>query len=1204
MRRTTFTRAGIGFAAMALITGSILAPVPAFAAAPGSVVLSSNFESGVAPWQGRGTASVATTHDGRDGTQGMLVTGRTAGWNGAETDLSSLIEAGSPYTVTAWVRLPAGAATTDAVLTVAETPEAYTQVSTPVAVNAGAWTELTGTYTRPAAATATELYIEATDATGDLLVDDVTVTGPPVTGPGGGGAGLGLNADFESGLGAWGVRGDGAATATLTQTDAHSGKGSALVTGRTQPWNGLQTDVSGILTAGTTYDVSAWVKMSPGAGTSDVRLSLERTSAGVTAYDTIATATGVSASGWTQVKAEFATPAAGTAILYFETVIGTASFLVDDIALSDASAVPVQTDIPSIKDEVPWPMGVAVDQRETSGPGETLVAKHYNQITPENDGKPSQVHPTENTYTFDAVDKLVDFAKAHDMRFYFHTLVWYQQTPDWFFQHTDGTPLTKTAADQDLLRARLKSDIDTIADHFRTKYGEFGTPGNPIVAVDVVNEAIDETQTDGLRHSQWFNILGESYLDSAYQDASAAFNKGAVDGPVKLMLNDFNTEQPAKRAAMLKIVQGMLARGLPLNGIGHQFHVQLGQDVAEMNQAIETFAPLGLTQAVTEFDVAIPGVVTQAKLIDQGYFYRDVFAMLRTHPDLFSVTVWGPYDSRSWLTSSPLPFDGNLQAKPAYYGIVDPSKLPPRIFSASAPQADIALGAGATVAPEWQLLSLTPIGDKSTAAFAARWSGDHLTTYATVKDATNDGAADSVTFFVGTKAVVVTRSGVAGSVVQEIPGGYRVVTQIPVAGLAVGATTPFDVRVADGSAGTVTSWNDKTNKQESGGALGVLTLKRALVSVDVPAGPAPKIDGVIDPEWATAATITTGVQVSGTGGATAKVRVLWSPGAVNLLYQVTDPTLDASSSNAYEQDSVEAFVSPDNNKGETFGPDDGQYRVSFQNRQSIAGDLTKIGDRLTSAATVVPGGYLVEMRIALGKEVTPATLIGLEVQVNDATAGVRTAVHSWADPTGNSYLDTSNWGVARLLAPPTPPITNVALPTIRGSATVGRMLEATPGTWSVKNPAVAYQWKRDGVVVAGATSARYVLVAADAGRKMTVTATVSVTGADPASATSKPVTVARLRSTTTGSVSPVLSFGGRGIGYTARVHVSGMSATGRVTVYADGRPIANAMLTAGADRVSVALPRLSPGVHVLTSRYSGTTAIADSVSFLSLVFVF
>lgn len=111
-----------------------------------------------------------------------------------------------------------------------------------------------------------------------------------------------------------------------------------------------------------------------------------------------------------------------------------------------------------------------------------------------------------------------------------------------------------------------------------------------------------------------------------------------------------------------------------------------------------------------------------------------------------------------------------------------------------------------------------------------------------------------------------------------------------------------------------------------------------------------------------------------------------------------------------------------------------------------------------------------------------------------------------------------------------------------------------------------------------------VLVAADAGRKMTVTATASVIGTEPASATSKPVTMAKLRSTTTGSVSPALSFGGRGIRYTARVHVSSMAATGRLTVYADGRPVGDAMLTAGADRVSVALPRLSPGVHVLTSR--------------------
>jgi endo-1,4-beta-xylanase len=42
------------------------------------------------------------------------------------------------------------------------------------------------------------------------------------------------------------------------------------------------------------------------------------------------------------------------------------------------------------------------------------------------------------------------------------------------------------------------------------------------------------------------------------------------------------------------------------------------------------------------------------------------------------------------------------------------------------------------------------------------------------------------------------------------------------------------------------------------------------------------------------------------------------------------------------------------------------------------------------------------------------TLLGFDLQVNDATAGARTAARTWNDPTGLSFRNTSRWGVVRL----------------------------------------------------------------------------------------------------------------------------------------------------------------------------------------------
>lgn len=56
-----------------------------------------------------------------------------------------------------------------------------------------------------------------------------------------------------------------------------------------------------------------------------------------------------------------------------------------------------------------------------------------------------------------------------------------------------------------------------------------------------------------------------------------------------------------------------------------------------------------------------------------------------------------------------------------------------------------------------------------------------------------------------------------------------------------------------------------------------------------------------------------------------------------------------------------------------------------------------------------------ELAIALS-DLSIGKVIGLELQINDGTDGVRTAVHTWHVPTGQFYQDTSRWGVARLVA--------------------------------------------------------------------------------------------------------------------------------------------------------------------------------------------
>ena len=260
-----------------------------------------------------------------------------------------------------------------------------------------------------------------------------------------------------------------------------------------------------------------------------------------------------------------------------------------------------------------------------------------------------------------------------------HTLQWHQQVPAWVFTDpATGQPMLPSPANHDLLLQRLRNHVTSVVTHF----------GDKIYAWDVVNEVIDENQPDCMRRSPWFNITGTDFMDTAFHAAREAA-PGAL-----LFINDFNTTIPAKRQCLFNVVAALQARGVPVDGVGHQMHDNLEfPSPQSMADTLDLFAGLGLTQHVTEMDVSIYtgsnntpianyDEIPAERFLRQGRHYRDFFRVFRAHADqLTSVTFWGLADDVTWLTSSgrvnaPLLFDDQLQHKLAYTGIVNPQDLP------------------------------------------------------------------------------------------------------------------------------------------------------------------------------------------------------------------------------------------------------------------------------------------------------------------------------------------------------------------------------------------------------------------------------------------------------------------------------------------------------------------------------------------------
>ncbi|ETK32345.1 endo-1,4-beta-xylanase [Microbispora sp. ATCC PTA-5024] len=984
----------------ALVAALLAAPwaqAPARAAAV--QVAAYDFEDGTAQgWGPRGGATVTVTRDAaHSGSSSLLVTGRTATWEGAS--ITTPFEKGVTYAVTAYARLVSGQPSSTIALTVQRTPDGgdttYERVAAGT-VTDGGWVELSGTYSFGADSTGLQLYAESSDATSQYYIDDVVVTSD--TDP----TRSGLATDFESGTAqGWSPR----ASATLTPTAdaAHGGGRSLAVTGRSASWDGPAISVLGKMAKGEKYTLSAWVRLGPDTPSGNLGLSIERHTNGTPSYERVAAPTAVPAGEWVHLTGTY-TLAYDVDFLsvYVESDSGTFPFYLDDFTLAYVAPKPIQTDIPSLKDEVPFTMGSAVTRPDTLGEHGRLLLKHFAQITPGNELKWDATEPSEGQFTFADGDYLVDYAVEHGLKVRGHTLAWHSQTPDWVFKDGDRD-LTASAADKALLLKRLENHVRTLVTRYKGK----------IATWDVVNEAVDENQPDGLRRSKWYQIAGLDFIRTAFRVAHEA------DPAAKLFINDYNTEFPRKRDALFALVKKLRAEGVPIDGVGHQLHLNIEQPPASsVEDTIAKFAKLGVDQQVTELDVSVYtdfvsmyDTVPAEVLALQGYRYKELFDVFRRHrSQISSVTVWGVSDDVSWLRSfpitrvnAPLPFDDDLQAKPAYWGVVDPSKLPPLVRKLEAPAGTVRVDGARDL--EWNLLPDAPIarvGDVS-AGFQARSAPSGLYVLAEVNDPTDD-RDDAVTFTVGGTAYQVKRGGAhprgVDAAVRRTPGGYRVEARLP-----SGSATATTVAVHDAHGRTDVTW------------AGALTFTPA-VKVTTAAHARPVVDGAADPVWAAAPEVRTATWIQGTSGATARVRALWHGGTLYVLARVTDPTLSAESPDPWQQDSVEIFVDPENGKTKGYGDDDGQYRIAFTGAQSFGGtfDAAGIKDNLTSAVKTVPGGYVIEAAITLPTvTLAPDALIGFDVQVNDATGAARTAAATWSDASGRGYLDTSHWGVLRLV---------------------------------------------------------------------------------------------------------------------------------------------------------------------------------------------
>ena len=244
---------------------------------------------------------------------------------------------------------------------------------------------------------------------------------------------------------------------------------------------------------------------------------------------------------------------------------------------------------------------------------------YWNQVTPENAGKWGSVEATRNTMNWAQLDIAYNYAKANNIKFKEHTLVWGAQYPTWL------TGLSASEA-----RAEVEEWMTLLAARYPDLW-----------AIDVVNEPVKTPMPASLKAGLGGDgSTGWDWVITSFQLARAKFPNA------KLFINEYGTENDANaRGQMLTIINLLKTRGL-IDGIGIQAHYFNLDNMtgAQMTTCLDAYAATGLDLYITELDIGGTPLTEAA----QSAKYQAVFPAIWTHASVKGVTLWGYIEGQTW----------------------------------------------------------------------------------------------------------------------------------------------------------------------------------------------------------------------------------------------------------------------------------------------------------------------------------------------------------------------------------------------------------------------------------------------------------------------------------------------------------------------------------------------------------------------------
>ncbi|WP_437729747.1 endo-1,4-beta-xylanase [Sorangium sp. So ce1335] len=267
----------------------------------------------------------------------------------------------------------------------------------------------------------------------------------------------------------------------------------------------------------------------------------------------------------------------------------------------------------------------------TGGQVRSDLARYWDQISPENEGKWGSVEPQRDVMNWAGMDRVRDYARQNGIPYKGHTLIWGAQQPGWLA----GLPQSEQRAEvEEWIRA------------FCQRYPD-------VAIIDVVNEPPPHTTP------VYMNALGGAG-SSGYDWIVQAFKWARQYCPnATLLLNDYNNiEYSSDNQNTINIVNRIRAAGAPIDGIGAQAHAAFSIPTSTVKGFLDRLAGTGLPVYITEYDIDLANDAQQLNVM------QSQFPMFYNHPSVKGITLWGYVSGQTWLSNSGLMSSGG-QMRPA-----------------------------------------------------------------------------------------------------------------------------------------------------------------------------------------------------------------------------------------------------------------------------------------------------------------------------------------------------------------------------------------------------------------------------------------------------------------------------------------------------------------------------------------------------------